>query len=325
MLAVLNGVVGDHLVATGNPLALAMRFRRVGQPLTPERRALAEAFPDAASKLVVLLHGLCMSDLQWMRQNHDHGAALAHEFGYTPVYLSYNSGLHVSTNGRAFADSLEALVAEWPVEIEEFVVIGHSMGGLVARSACRYAEETGRVWRKKLNRLVFLGTPHHGAPLERIGNWVDVILGKTPYVAGPAHVDPWVAAIRRCRGDYNRLGHALMLCYLRYPGRPLKAGERPPRPLLFFIAEQIDALPEAIDDYLAAERTRRRHAAELQDRLGFRPFGTRPAADLAGWLLPHAVENDRLAHLAGLVVEDPRSIAMIGSSSEDTRCSARRP
>ena len=115
-----------------------------------------------------------------------------------------------------------------------------------------------------------------------------------------------LGTIRRCRGDHNRLGHALMLCYLRYPGRPLKAGERPPRPLLLFIAEQIDALPEAIEDYLAAERNRRRHAAELQDRLGFRPFGTRPAADLAGWLLPHAIETDRLAHLAGLVVEECR-------------------
>src|SRR5712672_2287311 len=89
-----------------------------------------------------------------------------------------------------------------------------------------------------------------------------------------------LAAIRRCRGDHNRLGHALMLCYLRYPGRPLRAGERPPRSLLLFI-EQIDAVPEAIEDYLAEERNRRRHAAQLQDRLGFRPFGTRPAADLA--------------------------------------------
>src|SRR6266446_3601647 len=114
-----------------------------------------------------------------------------------------------------------------------------------------------------------------------------------------------LAAIRRCRGDHNRLGHALMLCYLRYPGRPLKAGERPPRPLVLFIAEQIDALPESIEDYLAAERNRQRHAAELQDRLGFHPFGTRPAADLAGWLLPHAIENDQLA-LAGLVVEECR-------------------
>jgi TnpA family transposase len=121
-----------------------------------------------------------------------------------------------------------------------------------------------------------------------------------------------LAAIRRCRGDCNRLGHALMLCYLRYPGRPLKAGERPPWPLLLFIAEQIDALPEAIEDYLIAERNRRRHAAELQDRLGFRPFGTRPAADLAGWLMPHAIETDRLAHLARL---GWRSAGGAGSSS----------
>ena len=87
------------------------------------------------------------------------------------------------SNGRAFAEALEALVAAWPVEIEDFVVIGHSMGGLVARSACAYGEEAGHAWRGKLRTLVFLGTPHHGAPLERIGNWVDVILGKAPYVA----------------------------------------------------------------------------------------------------------------------------------------------
>ncbi len=182
-LAVLNGVVGDHLVETGNPLALTMRFRRDGRPLALERRALADAFPEATGKLAVFVHGLRMSDLEWTRQNHDHGAALARDLGFTPVYLSYNSGLHVSVNGRAFADGLEALVAAWPVEIEDFVVIGHSLGGLVVRSACRYAEEAGHAWRKKLNKLVFLGAPHHGAPLERIVNWVDVILGKTPYAA----------------------------------------------------------------------------------------------------------------------------------------------
>ncbi len=182
-LAVLNGVVGDHLAATKNPLALPMRFRRDGRPLSLERSSLAEAFPGATGKLVVLLHGLCMSDLQWTRQNHDHGAALAHDLGYTPVTLSYNSGLHVSTNGRAFAEALEALVVAWPVEIEDFVIVGHSMGGLVARSACRHAEEAGHGWRTKLGKIVFLGTPHHGAPLERIGNWVDDILGRTPYAA----------------------------------------------------------------------------------------------------------------------------------------------
>ena len=182
-LAALNGVVGDYLAETGNPLALTMRFRRDGRPLAVERRALADAFPEATGKLAVFVHGLRMSDLGWTRQNHDHGAALARDLGFTPVYLSYNSGLHVSTNGRAFAEALEALVAAWPVEIEDFVIVGHSLGGLVARSACRYAEEAGHAWRKKLNKLVFLGTAHHGAPLERIVNWVDVILGNTPYAA----------------------------------------------------------------------------------------------------------------------------------------------
>lgn len=72
-----------------------------------------------------------------------------------------------------------------------------------------------------------------------------------------------LAAIRRCRGDHNRLGHAMMLCYLRYPGRPLRSTERPPRPMLEFVADQISVLPESVDVYLAAERNRRIHAVEL--------------------------------------------------------------
>ncbi len=89
-----------------------------------------------------------------------------------------------------------------------------------------------------------------------------------------------LAANRRCRGDHNRLGQALMLCYLRYPGRPLRAGERPPAALLAFVAEQIEVCPDTIDEYLTAERNRRCHSAELQDRLRLRPFGPRSAAEL---------------------------------------------
>jgi len=115
-----------------------------------------------------------------------------------------------------------------------------------------------------------------------------------------------LAMIRRSRGDHNRLGQALMLCYLRYPGRPLKADERPPEALLSFVAEQIDVLPASFDTYVVTERNRQRHSAELQDRLGLYPFGARAANELASWLLPHAIEDDRLAHLAGLVMEECR-------------------
>lgn len=143
--------------------------------------------------------------------------------------------------------------------------------------------------------------------------------------------DTDLAANRRCRGDHNRLGQALMLCYLRYPGRPLRAGERPPAALLAFVAEQIEVFPGAIDEYLTAERNRRCHSAELQDRLRLRPFGPRSAAELTTWLLPRAIEDDRFAYLARLVMEECRqrriilpTPVMLERLCSDARHQARR-
>ncbi|QNM98634.1 esterase/lipase family protein [Chitinimonas koreensis] len=183
VLAAINGVLGDHLAASGNPLAIPMQLRSEGRALPLQAAALAAALPDAGGRLLVLLHGLCMNDLQWRRQGHDHGAELARELGWTPVYLHYNSGLHISANGRACAEQLEALLAAWPVPIERFAIVGHSMGGLVARSACHHAELAGLAWRWQLQQMVFLGSPHHGAPLERGGNWIDILLGASAYSA----------------------------------------------------------------------------------------------------------------------------------------------
>jgi len=183
MLAALGGVLGDHLARTANPLAIPMRLRRDGKPLELERATLAAAIPGATPRIAVLVHGLCMNDRQWNRDGHDHGALLAREAGCTPVYLHYNTGLHVSTNGRAFSGMLESLVREWPVPPRSLVLVGHSMGGLVARSALHYAAEEGHRWPAKLEAIFFLGTPHLGAPLERGGNWVNVLLGASPYTA----------------------------------------------------------------------------------------------------------------------------------------------
>ena len=119
------------------------------------------------------------------------------------------------------------------------------------------------------------------------------------------------AMIRRCRGDHSRLGYALMLCYLRYPGRPLRINERPPAALISFVAELIDVRPESIDDYLISGQNPRRHAAELQDRLRLRPFGRRSASELTGSLLPHAIESDRLVVLAGLVIQECRQRGIV--------------
>lgn len=182
-LAALNGVMGDYLAASGNPLAIHMLLRSNGQPLDLTPEALTAAFPDISGKLLILVHGLCRNDLQWRRGGHDHGEALARDLGYTPIYLHYNSGLHISVNGRELAGLLEELVKQWPVPIEELSILGHSMGGLVARSACYYGNAAGHAWLQHLQKIIFLGTPHHGAPLERKGNWLGVLLGRNAYTA----------------------------------------------------------------------------------------------------------------------------------------------
>lgn len=188
VVAVLNGVLGDYLESSGNPLAIAMQFRHDGAALRLSREGLAGALPQASGKVVVLVHGLCMSDRKWTRRGHDHGQALARDIGYTPVYLRYNSGLHISTNGRQFAALLEALIRHWPVPVEGLLIIGHSMGGLVVRSAVHYARRSRRSWLGHLRRLIFIGTPHHGAPLERGGAWVNVLFGASPYTVAFTHL-----------------------------------------------------------------------------------------------------------------------------------------
>ncbi len=183
VLAALNGVLGDYLDASANPLAIGMCLRAAGAPLELSKAALTTAFPRPGRKLLVLAHGLCMNDLQWKREGHDHGAALARDLGYTPVYLHYNTGRHISANGRDFADLMETLLREWPYPLERLTLMGHSMGGLVAHGACAHASRVGQAWLGRLDHLVFLGTPHFGAPLERAGTRVDFLLGISPYSA----------------------------------------------------------------------------------------------------------------------------------------------
>ncbi len=178
-VAALNGLVGAHLRDTGNPLAIPMGWRT----------------PDAPARehVIVLLHGSSMSAQGWARQGHDHGAMLAEALDATPLYLRYNSGLPIHENGRALADLLAELPAQWPVPLRRVTLVGFSMGGLVARSALRCAAQDRAPWLDLLDAFVTLGTPHHGAPLERIGHLATQLMGVTPYAAP-------IARLARVRG-----------------------------------------------------------------------------------------------------------------------------
>jgi pimeloyl-ACP methyl ester carboxylesterase len=185
-LGALNGVAGDRIARNHPDLALELSVRRRGRVVQLSRQGLEEAFVDATPRLAVFVHGLCGTEDTWRigtrgrNGSPSYGARLRDDLGFTPIFVRYNTGLHVSDNGRALAKALERIAENWPVEVEEIALIGHSMGGLVARSACHYGGQEEHVWAERVRHVFCLGTPHLGAPLERAANVADWALSRLP-------------------------------------------------------------------------------------------------------------------------------------------------
>jgi pimeloyl-ACP methyl ester carboxylesterase len=168
-IAAINGLIGDRLEREGSVLAQPMAVRVRGTIVDAESDgAVADAFPDARPRLVVFLHGLMETELAWRWGGGEpYGERLARDLGCTPVHVRYNTGRHISENGRSLSELLEALVASWPVEARDVALVGHSMGGLVARAACWCGARDDAAWTRRVRHTVSLGTPHMGAPLEQ--------------------------------------------------------------------------------------------------------------------------------------------------------------
>ena len=166
VLGVLNGLIGDELAQEGSALAFPMSAHVDREP-TP--------------RIVVFLHGLMETEHGWrLGGRESYGDRLADELGVTPVYVRYNTGQRISQNGRQLAELLQELTGSWPVEVEHIAVVGHSMGGLVARSACHYGAEHGCEWTRHVSHVVSLGTPHMGAPLANGVAWLAHALNRLP-------------------------------------------------------------------------------------------------------------------------------------------------
>lgn len=175
LVGVINGVAGDHLIRMQNPLAAPMLvYNRDGQVHQgPVKR-----------RLVLMAHGLCMNFLSW---DPGESVGMGEQLQYrmpdaTVLYLNYNTGRRISQNGRTLSQLLERLVQENP-HVEEISLIGHSMGGLVSRSALFYGKQQGHEWIHRVKNLVCLGSPHQGAVLERLGFLLQDRVGQIP-VAG---------------------------------------------------------------------------------------------------------------------------------------------
>ncbi len=191
LVGALNGAFGDTIHARHPALSPAMAVRVAGADVPVARAALRAAFPEAGPRLVVLLHGLGETEHSWHRREHAHGRALPatygtllqHDLGLTPVVLRYNTGRHISDNGEELAALLGDLVAAWPVPVRSLSLVGHSMGGMVIRSALHHSQLGEAEWRSRVEHVVSLGSPYLGAPLERATNKVTWALAKLPETA----------------------------------------------------------------------------------------------------------------------------------------------
>ncbi len=189
--AILNGLVGDVLADQGSSFAVPLTFHDgSGEELPLDPEGLRAALPGATRRLVVFVHGLMSSDSVWrLGRQPSYGESLARDRGVTPVYVRYNTGRHISTNGRELAAILQALVRAWPCPVDEVDLVGHSMGGLVIRSACHYGRHGATVgdrlrrrgpWPAKVRRVVLLGVPNGGAGLEVVANLTSLALWSLP-------------------------------------------------------------------------------------------------------------------------------------------------
>ncbi len=196
LVGVLHGVLGDGLVRDANPLQIAMHLRLGGQRLATTREALAAALPHARARLVVFVHGLACDESCWQhasvrawgRPGVSYGALLDERHGFTVLHVRYNSGLRISANGRSLSELLRALVLAYPAPLSELVLIGHSMGGLVVRSACHHGRVADEPWTTHVRDVICLGSPHGGAPLEKFGVAAVAALAAVPVTAPIARV-----------------------------------------------------------------------------------------------------------------------------------------
>ncbi|NKF22334.1 esterase/lipase family protein [Solimonas marina] len=169
----LAGLIGDHLAGRRNPLAPRFGLYRNGLCIGRDADSLRRAYPDAQPRLALFVHGLCCNESSWQLyrdpsrpETRGYGERLQ-AIGYTPLYLRYNTGAHISQNAERLARLMKTLDQHWPVPVEEIVLIGHSMGGLILRAAAAAGLRRSDAWTRKVHALFCLGSPHLGAPLEK--------------------------------------------------------------------------------------------------------------------------------------------------------------
>lgn len=119
--------------------------------------------------------------------------------------------------------------------------------------------------------------------------------------------DEDLTVIQQRRRDHNRLGFAVQLAFLRFPGRPLRSGEHVPQLILHYIASQLRVSPDTYQIYAQRDTTRREHVQDIIQHFKFHPFSRHRYRELALWLLPIALNTDSGVALVTALIEELRT------------------
>ncbi len=175
----LNGVMGDKLEDRKSKRAIQPNFRVKNKDVSAEDLKIEESLQKSDGKVILFIHGLMADEVLWeepTRGKKGYGPRLAEEKNYCVLYVRYNTGRHISENGRSISRLINTLASTYPNVIKSITIIAHSMGGLVIRSSCHYAGIEGHTWTKKIDRIFLIGVPNDGAFLEKLGHLTTSIL-----------------------------------------------------------------------------------------------------------------------------------------------------
>lgn len=177
----INGAFGDHLAESNSVLAIQMGLYRDGLPVPLSHDALLATWPKSNPKLCIFLHGLVCNEYSWEAgpEGVNIPQRLELDNGYTSLMLRYNSGRPIVENGLQLAVLLEEILSAWPHPITELVIIGHSMGGLLARSAFEQSKTSEFTWPALTRMVICLGSPNLGSGVERLGHLTTTALRLT--------------------------------------------------------------------------------------------------------------------------------------------------
>ena len=249
LIAALSGLIGDRLERSQSDLHQPISLRIDGEAIPTDGDSLRAAFSEPCARLVVFVHGLMGTEFYWQlgaAHAHDaYGARLATDIGCTPLYVRYNSGLHISENGRSLAALLDEVIDAWPLPVDEVALVGHSMGGLVARSACHQGSARGQRWTQLVRHVISLGTPHLGAPLEQGVHVASAALASLPETRMLANF------LRRRSAGIRDLRHGSLVDE-DWRGRD-------PDALRAAVCKEVPLLPGAVHCFVSATITRSSH------------------------------------------------------------------